>query len=195
MIDISTITNPRYGDAAQTMVDCEVMLEDGGGPVPITLSMSDPEAYVQDAYQSVLDGNHGSIAAYQPPMVDTEVLRALSLEDIDSAATRARRRYISPDKDGTYQNKGAELDRWIADGRPAAPAAGSYPYIESEATETGMTVTEVGNLIEATRAAWLQLDPVIEGKCRGGKVAVEAATTAAEIDSQRAAAIAALDAI
>lgn len=120
-----------------------------------------------------------------PPTPTLEEAKAQAESEIDAAAARARYRYISPNKDATYQNKAAELDRWVADGRPASPSPGTYPYIQREAQETGMSVTDTGNLIEAMRNAWLVLDPQIEGISRGGKVGVAAATTIDDVEAAK----------
>lgn len=122
-------------------------------------------------------------AAPTPPVPTLAEAKAQAEAEIDAAATRARRRYISPNKDATYINKAAELDRWIAAGRPNAPAQGTFPYIETEANETGQAVTVTAESIEAARNAWLQLDPFIEGMARGGKVAANAATTVDDVQA------------
>jgi len=130
------------------------------------------------------------------PIKTIDEAKAESRAEIDARATSARDRYRSPNKDATYLNKSAELDRYITAGRPDPVIESEYPYLYNEALETEMTVTAVANLIETTRALWVPaLDPVIEGKCRGGKVKVDAATTFEEVEVVRDAAITALNAI
>lgn len=114
---------------------------------------------------------------------------------IDTAANKARLRYISPNKDATYQQKSKEVDRWVADGKPEEFEVGVYPYIEAEAAYTGMTTTEVGDLIIAMRDQWIQVDSLIEGVSRGGKVSVLKAETLEEAQEILQACIAQLDAI
>lgn len=129
---------------------------------------------------------------YAPPTPPEPTLaeaKAQAEADIDAAATRARYRYISPNKDATYLNKSNELDRWIAAGRPAEPAPGTFPYIELEARETNASIAATGAIIEAARDAWLQLDPLIEGIARGGKVEALAATTVGDAQAAAAAAV------
>lgn len=97
---------------------------------------------------------------------------------LDSKATEVRGVYVSPNKDATYQEKAAELQRWIAAGRPNQ--AGGYPYMEAEAQARGVALETVGAEIETARNLWQQIDPQIEAISRAGKVSAQAATTASE---------------
>ena len=85
------------------------------------------------------------------------------------------------------------MDRWIAAGRPATCDPGSFPYIEAESLYTGLPLTEVAESIETARNQWAQLDPVIEGIARGGKVLAFSKTTADEVITVRDACVAQLD--
>ncbi|WP_020409803.1 hypothetical protein [Hahella ganghwensis] len=116
-----------------------------------------------------------------PPAADLEKVRSDALVRLDSLATECRLRFSSPDKDATYISKSFELDKWISDGRPDSPVTTDYPYICAEAGATGLSVTEVAELIESARDLWRVIDPQIEAVVRGAKVATQGATDKAQI--------------
>lgn len=153
-----------------------------------------------DLSTMIVDG--GVLRDITPPEIqamEAERLTTLKQQvkaEIDEAATNARDKYRAANKDATYLNKSAELDRYIAAGRPDPVIESEFPYLYNEALETETTVTVTANLIEAARAIWVPaIDPVIEGKCRGGKVKVDAATTVAEAEHARDLAITMLEGI
>lgn len=184
------VENLQYANPEGTAIRCDVTVS--GEVLPFTATSDDVNKVSRLLFLDLLNGVHGPIAAYPE---DLAALKARALADIDQAATRARLRYVSPNKDATYQNKALELERWIVAGRPETFDAGLYPYIEAEAALSGKTHAQVGNEIEFARNAWMLLDPQIEGQCRAGKVAVEAALTAVDVQAAKVAALAVLDAI
>ena len=130
--------------------------------------------------QEEVTAGEAEILPYVALPIDIIAEKAKAQNLIDEAATQARDRYRSANKDATYLNKSAELDRYIVAGRPDPVIENEYPYLYNEALETESTVTEIAQLIETTRAIWVPaLDPVIEGKARGGKVKVENAQNSA----------------
>jgi len=139
---------------------------------------------------------HTGGTTYALPVTTFEQDQESALRTIDALATAARDRYRSANKDATYLNKSAELDRYIGSGRPDTVEEHEYPYLYNEAAGTGSTVREVADLIEATRTAWVpHLDPKIEGLCRGGKVRVTAATTKEQVATELVLTTSALNAI
>ena len=168
---------------SETTIDCELEHPDFGW-IPYT-SMS--EGSTQQVYARILNGEAGEIVDNTPS--DQSVLDDLKKdaeETIDSEATSARHRYISPDKSATYLSKRDEVVQWIDDGRPETPAEGTYPYIESEAFHTESTVKDTAELIESMYIQWKQLDAAIEGIALGGKAKIRSVTLDATISIQDA---------
>lgn len=170
------LRNAKY--VHNSWIDCEIEHPQFGW-IPHTASPDDPDT--QQIYARIINGEAGPIAAADP--IDLDLLKRNVESEIDSAATQARRRYVSPDKDATYKSKQDEVARWIADGRPSAPAAGTYPYIELEAQFTGLSVTAVGDSVELAVQQWTQLDPYIEAISRSAKVKILASTDPVEIQT------------
>jgi hypothetical protein len=166
-----------------TTLDCEIEHYELGW-IPYTASEEDEETLI--VYARILNGEAGEIEdAQEPTGVILARLKEQAYADIDATATRARRRYTSPEKDATYTLKDAEMRRWVEDGRPEEVEAGMYPYIEREAFYTSSTITDIGTLIETMANQWKMLDPEIEGICRGGKVGAKAIDIADEDAEQQ----------
>jgi len=121
---------------------------------------------------------------------------------IDAQAGATRRKYITDatGQDATYLQKAAEAKAYVAAGYPAAAIA-SYPMVRAMARSTyGPTPTAAqcqlaADYIVATEAAWVQKGADIEEARLAGKDAVAAAQTAADVQTARTAAIAALAAL
>ena len=161
------IRNPvRISDS---IINCQLEHPEFGW-IPYT---SMPEGSTQQIYARILNGEAGEIIDNIPSNQSIlDDLKKDAEDEIDSEATSARFRYISPDKSATYLSKRDEVVQWIADGRPETVAEGTYPYIESEAFHTESTIKATAELIESMYTQWKQLDAAIEGVARGGKVKV-----------------------
>lgn len=66
-MDILTVADPRYADAAKTMIDVEITTEVGARPLPFTAMASDPEPLGRALFAELVAGLHGAIAPYVPP--------------------------------------------------------------------------------------------------------------------------------
>ena len=102
---------------------------------------------------------------------------AIARINTEAGAERAKYVTVTAGQEGTYVEKKAEAEAFASGG------AGPFPYLEAEASETGSTVADIAALVNATAAAWTAINATIEGKRRGGIVAVEAAQTVAEVES------------
>lgn len=109
---------------------------------------------------------------------DLDDLRADMANRANQDAGAFRRRFITdiPGQQATYLAKEVEAKAWA----PGADDAG-FPYLATEAAETGRTIAEIVALVLATATVWRALDAKIEGKRRGAAVAIAAAETADEI--------------
>jgi hypothetical protein len=171
------IRNPKR--ISDKVLNCEIEHHELGW-IPYTSREDDEDTLI--IYARILNGEAGEIELDETHQEDIiALLKRDACGDIDAAATECRMRYTSPNKEGTYTLKDAEVNRWIADGRPARFKKGTYPYIEREAFYTKLSTTEVANNIEMMANRWKILDPEIEGVSRGGKVAVKAANSEEEI--------------
>lgn len=140
----------------------------------------------QGLWQVAIDMNATHFDGSNPIVVDTTTLSDIkeqALQLIDDVASKVRNKYRSKDKDATYQNKSLEVDRWIAAGSPDPVVVTEFPYLYHEALETESSVTNIADMIQQLRTYWIDtIDPVIEGKCRGGKVKISNAESSEEIE-------------
>ena len=123
--------------------------------------------------------------------------RRQARQDIDTVAAEARMRYLTklPGQDQVYAAKLAQAQGYIsahaADEDAPVPA-----YIAAEVAAVGGTALAAAQAIVAAAAAFHDgAGPAIEQARRIGKLAVQAASEADEIEPARASALAALEAI
>jgi hypothetical protein len=65
---LTSLTNPRWADAKQTMIDCEITTSQFGDEVlPFTASATDCEAHGRAIFADIVAGAYGEIAEYAPP--------------------------------------------------------------------------------------------------------------------------------
>jgi hypothetical protein len=67
MPEITTVSDPHYANAANTLIDCIVTFSDIGGPYPFTASPNDSVAYGKELFAALQSGLFGPIGAYVPP--------------------------------------------------------------------------------------------------------------------------------
>lgn len=71
-INLISLTNPRWANEEQTMIDCEITTSQFGDEVlPFTASSNDVEAHGRAIFADIVAGKYGGIAEYVPP-VDPE---------------------------------------------------------------------------------------------------------------------------
>ena len=65
---LKSLTNPRWSNAEQTMIDCEITTSQfGDEALPFTASAIDTEAHGQEIFADLVAGKYGPIAEYLPP--------------------------------------------------------------------------------------------------------------------------------
>lgn len=65
---LTSLTNPRWSDAKQTTIDCEITTSQFGDEVlPFTASATDCEAHGRAIFADIVAGAYGEIAEYVPP--------------------------------------------------------------------------------------------------------------------------------
>jgi hypothetical protein len=65
---LTSLTNPRWADEANTMIDCEITTSQFGEEVlPFTASQNDCEAHGRAIFADIVAGIYGEIAEYAPP--------------------------------------------------------------------------------------------------------------------------------
>lgn len=109
-----------------------------------------------------------------------------AIDAINKAAGECRAKYITviPGQESTYQLKDVEsqsAEALLATG--GTPTAALYPMLFAEATATGISIADLITLVRTTAGQWKQLAAIIEGTRRGAIVAVEKATTTAELNA------------
>ncbi|WP_353269082.1 hypothetical protein [Gemmatimonas sp.] len=95
---------------------------------------------------------------------------------------RARHMTVIPGQDSTYILKADELkahDAAVAAGAPIVPT--DYPILNAEAVASRATLAETATIVRTTRDLWIQLAAAVEGLRRGAIVAIEGATTEADV--------------
>ena len=107
-----------------------------------------------------------------------------AIADVNQRAGACRAQYltVAPGQSETYLLKADELrdyDAAVASGEPVDVTR--YPILRTEALATNATLANTATLVRETRTAWLQLAAAVEGIRRGAIVAIERATTEAEV--------------
>lgn len=65
---LTSLKNPRWANAEQTMIDCEITTSQFGEEVlPFTASANDVEAHGRGIFADIVAGKYGPIAEYVPP--------------------------------------------------------------------------------------------------------------------------------
>ena len=65
---LTSLTNPRWADADQTLIDCEITTSQFGEEIlPFTASANDPEPHGRSIFADIVAGKYGPIAEYVPP--------------------------------------------------------------------------------------------------------------------------------
>jgi len=114
-------------------------------------------------------------------------LRAQMSARVDAEAEAARQRWITPGAGQAmeYQATQAEADAYLAaHASPGGvPAGAAWPWLtaEQEARGPGMTLLELAQEVAALRNAWVVAGSQIKALRRAAKIAIQAATTPAEI--------------
>jgi len=76
---LTSVSNPRWVNAEQTMIDCEITTSQFGDEVlPFTASPNDSEAHGRAIFADLVAGKYGPIADYVEP-VQPEVEGAQTL--------------------------------------------------------------------------------------------------------------------
>jgi hypothetical protein len=118
-------------------------------------------------------------------------LKAAAHNEIDVAAGNSRMKYITvvPGQEATYLEKAKDAEKFIADGLPADLTP--YPWLKAEKEAIGGETSAqfIAEGILTQRAQWAVVGSAIEKERRSGKIKVTAATTAEDVDFQKAIAI------
>jgi hypothetical protein len=62
---LTSLSNPRWADSEQTMIDCEITTSQFGDEVlPFTASSNDCEAHGRQIFADLVAGKYGAIAEY-----------------------------------------------------------------------------------------------------------------------------------
>lgn len=144
----------------------------------LDLNIVEPPEYDSTTHMLIYTNDPMDPFDLQPvPAVDINQVREAAYVTIDNAAGNARVKYITsvPGQEVTYLEKEKEARAWLLD------PEGDYIFLTNESTKTGIPISDLVDLILYTSATWRNLAAVIEGIRRGGKVAIEHATTVEDI--------------
>jgi hypothetical protein len=65
---LTSLTNPRWANAEQTIIDCEITTSQFGNEVlPFTANATDFEPHGRAIFADIVAGAYGEIAKYVPP--------------------------------------------------------------------------------------------------------------------------------
>jgi hypothetical protein len=65
---LTSLSDPRWADAEQTMIDCVITTSQFGDELlPFTASVNDVEAHGRAIFADIVAGMYGPISAYVPP--------------------------------------------------------------------------------------------------------------------------------
>lgn len=130
-----------------------------------------------------------SLVSTPDTAIGLSALKSRALIEIDTAAERARLRYITPGagQAQTYQMKLEQAQAYQSAGSPAD--ASPWPFIAAESAALAVTPAEAAALIIATRDAWVTVGAAIEQARMGGKRAVTQSASIESVNNARAAAL------
>ena len=63
----TTVTNPKWANAENTLIDCVVTFDHIGEPVPFTANPNDTVEHGREIFARCAAGEFGEVAAYVPP--------------------------------------------------------------------------------------------------------------------------------
>jgi hypothetical protein len=111
---------------------------------------------------------------------DLTDLKTAARAAVCDKAEAVRNVYLTPGSGQaiTYTRKEAEARAWVAGGDPA-----TAPFLSAEAASTGMSIDELAAIVIGQADAWVATGSAIEARRRGLLVAIDAATTRAEIEA------------
>ena len=65
---LTSLTNPRWANAENTAIDCEITTSQFGDEIlPFTASSKDVELHGREIFADIVAGKYGTIAEYVPP--------------------------------------------------------------------------------------------------------------------------------
>lgn len=66
--ELTSLSNPRWSNAAHTTIDCEITTSQFGEEVlPFTADKNDVEPHGRTIFDDIVTGKYGPIAEYVPP--------------------------------------------------------------------------------------------------------------------------------
>lgn len=99
MFTIQTVTSPRWMDAAQTLIECQVKFVEASSPQPFGASAADPILYVREVFSRCAAGEFGPVAPYVAPpaptnsMLARKAIVALEAQQAQCLTSRALREF------------------------------------------------------------------------------------------------------
>ena len=77
---LTSLLNPRWVNAEQTMIDCEITTSQFGDEVlPFTADQNDVEEHGRAIFSDLVAGKYGTVAEYVPPPQPPEPLESETL--------------------------------------------------------------------------------------------------------------------
>lgn len=71
---LTSLLNPRWANAEQTIVDCEITTSQFGDEVlPFSADQNDVEAHGRAIFADLVAGKYGPVAEYVPPPPEPEI--------------------------------------------------------------------------------------------------------------------------
>jgi len=98
----------------------------------------------------------------------------------DAGVSRSKFITVIAGQEMTYAEKEREALAYLA---ASSPVPADYPMLVAEATATGVTLPELAAEVVRVAADWRLIGSQIEGIRRGAIMAVQEATTTAEVDA------------
>jgi hypothetical protein len=111
-MNYSSVTNPQWGDAAQSVINCNVNFE-GVGEVPFTANPNDLYEYSKQIFADCVSGKYGPIEDYvsPPPYVPTsEVNKATAEQRLQATDWVNEPDVYDPARNPHLMNRDAFLD-------------------------------------------------------------------------------------
>lgn len=181
---MATITIPADYDVV-------AIAEAAGSTDLLELKYNNGELTVDDVTQENLDN---ALAAYvHDPLLNYQVSAKM---EVDAFAADVRHRFITTGsgQEMIYLRKEDQAEAFKTAGYPEGNLS-DYPLVEAEAIAMSDTGEQVADQILAQRDLWMTAGSAIERERRLGKIIIDQQLSEAGVDSAKANALAALDAI
>ncbi len=143
-MNVISVTNPRYANAAQTLINADVNFE-GIGAVSFTASPNDSEVHGRTVFAGLISGSYGPIAAFiGPTLAQAQVTQITTLEAAYTATIQLPVAYMAT----TFQADSSSQDV-LAKCLVAGSVPAGFYWLDATNAQVQMTFAQLQGLAGA----------------------------------------------